>query len=96
MEKMYIDMNNCMNFCYSGHCVFDLDALIEETKNFINDDEDRCIEEIADFIKDGVYEATLNDEIYTGISEKSWNIVITIILYECYKKEMIILDYNKK
>lgn len=92
---MYIDMNNCMNFCWgkNSHCLFDFDVLIDETKNFIEDDEDRCIEEIEDFIRDYVYEATSNDEI--DVPEDFWTIITTIVLYECYKKRILLLDYNK-
>ena len=97
LTKMYIDMNNCMNFCWGKdkHCVFDLEALIDETKEFINDDDGRCVEEIEEFIRDGVYEATSNDEIYTQLPEEIWNITTTLILYECYKEKLLILGYSK-
>lgn len=98
LPKMYIDMNNSMNFYWDKdkHCVFDLDVLIDETKNFIDDDNDRCIEEIAEFIRDGVYEATLYDEeTFAELPEEFWSITITLILDECYKEKLLTLGYSK-
>lgn len=99
LTKMYIDMNNCMNFYWGkdNHCVFDLDVLIDETKEFINDDRGQCVEEIAEFIRDDVYEATLCDkEDFEELPEECWNILITLVLYECYKERVLSLGYSKE
>ncbi len=98
MDKMYIDMDNCMNFKWGDdkHCLFSLDELINETKNFIEDDEDRNIEEIEEFIQDGIYEAIAYDKTFKYIPEEFWTITKTIVLYECYKEKILKLNHDRK
>lgn len=100
LTRMYIDMNNCMNFYWGkdNHYVFDLDVLIDETKEFLDDaNGERDVEEITEFIREGVYEATLCDEEdFEPLPEECWNILITLVLYECYKERVLTLGYSKE